>query len=66
MFEGRRSVKNLVKVDLREPDPAGYIRNIHSIKISENIDEQSLMYNANSSLVKTVYIEITAKAFMRG
>ena len=24
------------------------------------------MYNANSSLVKTVYIEITAKAFMRG
>jgi hypothetical protein len=39
MFEGKRSVKNLVKVDLREPDPAGYIRNIHSIEISENADE---------------------------
>jgi tRNA U38,U39,U40 pseudouridine synthase TruA len=64
MFQGVKCFKNLVKIDTREPDPMGYIRNVESIKVSE-VDEQSLLY-CDSSLSKTLYIEIKAKAFMWG
>lgn len=66
MFVGERCIRNLVKVNLREPDPFGYIRRIHSINVTESYDEQSLIYGGNRALHKTLYIEIKAKSFMWG
>ena len=64
MFQGERCIKNLVKVNTREPDPKAYIRKLHSIKVTECANEQSLIYN--DALLKTMYIEIKARSFMWG
>ena len=40
LFQGELYLKNLVKVDNREPDPLGYVRKVDSIRVLEIFDEQ--------------------------
>jgi len=40
LFQGELYLKNLVKVDNREPDPLGYVRKVDSIRVLESFEEQ--------------------------
>jgi hypothetical protein len=33
MYQGQKCFKNVVRLNNREPDPKGYIRNIHRVEI---------------------------------
>ena len=65
MYQGRRSFKNVVKLNNKEPDPKGYIRNIHKVeilksdKVFEEIDHSGIQ-------IEKIDVIIHAKSFLWG
>ena len=65
MYQGRRCFKNVVKLNNREPDPKGYIRNIHKVEILKS-DKFFAEIDHSGIEIDKIEVKVVAKSFLWG
>lgn len=65
MYQGRKCFKNVVKLNNREPDPKGYIRNIHNVEILKTPKIFPEIHHSGIEIDK-IDIKISAKSYLWG